>query len=355
MVILWSIISYLRYFLMYRNIIKSIMENRIGVIKKDSTLLELVSLASKSSSKILAVINDSDKIVGVINFNDILLNILKNIPAKSSKSLINREIEDFMNKNLVIAHPEDDILMVFDIMKENKIDYLVIINNDNYPIGIVNIYDLLEDVIKIRIRNMNFNISEIEKKSSLEKDKVIKKLMKEIDTLHAQSTIDPLTGLFNVRYFNKIIEKEVERAKRYKYSISIIFIDLDHFKDINDIYGHDCGNLVLHEIGKLLSNASDNIHMLRKSDVAVRYGGEEFIVICPNTKKEQAYIVAERIRKTVEKKRFDYESTIINVTVSVGIAEHKGTSKKPIAETIKNADSAMYEAKHLGRNKVILH
>ena len=95
--------------------------------------------------------------------------------------------------------------------------------------------------------------------------------------------------------------------------------------------------------------------MLRKSDIAIRYGGEEFIVICPNTKKEQAYIVAERIRKTIEKKRFAYESTIINVTVSVGIAEHKGTSKKPIADTIKNADTAMYEAKHLGRNKVILH
>lgn len=342
---------------MYRSIIKSIMENRIGVIKKDSNLLELVSIASKSSNKILAVVNDSDKIVGVINCDNILINVIKDISKKSSKnSVINKEVSDFMNKNLIIAHPEDDILMTFDIMKDNKIDYLVIINSDNYPIGIVNIYDLFENVIKIKMRNMSFSVNEIEKKSSIEKDKVIKKLMKEIDTLHAQSTIDPLTGLFNVRYFNKIIEEEVDRAKRYKYSISIIFMDLDHFKDINDIYGHDCGNVVLHEIGKLLSNASDNnVHMLRKSDIAIRYGGEEFIVICPNTKKEQAYIVAERIRKTVEKKRFNYESTIINVTVSVGIAEHKGTSKKPIADTIKNADSAMYEAKHLGRNKVIMH
>lgn len=342
---------------MYRSIIKSIMENRIGVIKKDSNLLELVSIASKSSNKILAVVNDSDKIVGVINCDNILVNVLKDISKKSSKNaVINKEVSAFMNKNLIIAHPEDDILMTFDIMNDNKIDYLVIINSDNYPIGVVNIYDLFENVIKIKIRNISFSLNEIEKKSSIEKDKVIKKLMKEIDTLHAQSTIDPLTGLFNVRYFNKVIEEEVDRAKRYKYSISIIFMDLDHFKDINDIYGHDCGNLVLHEIGKLLSNASDNnIHMLRKSDVAIRYGGEEFIVICPNTKKEQAYIVAERIRKTVEKKRFNYESTIINVTVSVGIADHKGTSKKPIAETIKNADSAMYEAKHLGRNKVIMH
>lgn len=340
---------------MYRNIIKSIMESRIEIVKKDSTLLETVSFFSKSSNKILAVINDSDKIVGMINYDELLVNILKNITKKDSQSVLNKPISSFMNKKLITAHPEDDISVAFDMMKEKKIDYLIIINNDDYPIGIINIYDIYETMLKIRMRNLNISINEIEKKSSMEKDKVIKKLMKEIDALHAQSTIDPLTGLFNVRYFNKIIEEEVERAKRYKYSISIIFMDLDHFKDINDIYGHDCGNVVLHEIGRLLSNSSDNINMLRKSDIAIRYGGEEFIVICPNTKKEQAYIVAERIRKTVEKKRFNYESTIINVTVSVGIAEHKGTSKKPIAETIKNADTAMYEAKHLGRNKVILH
>lgn len=340
---------------MYNNIIKSIMDNRIGVIKKDSTLLELALFASKSSNKILAVINNSDKIVGIINYDELLINILKNITKKDSKNILDKEVSHFMNKKLIIAHPEDDITSAFDTMKENKIDYLIVINNNNYPIGIVNIYDLFENIVKIRVRNMSLAINDIKKKSSIEKDKIIKKLMKEIDSLHAQSTIDTLTGLFNVRYFNKIIEKEVERAKRYKYSISIIFMDIDHFKDINDIYGHDCGNVVLNEIGKLLNNSSENINMLRKSDIAIRYGGEEFIVICPNTKKEQAYIVAERIRKTIEKKRFTYSSTIINVTVSIGIAEHKGTSKKPIAYTIKNADSAMYKAKHLGRNKVIIN
>ncbi|WP_300369829.1 diguanylate cyclase [Brachyspira sp.] len=340
---------------MYRSIIKSIIENRIGIIKKNSTLSELYSSVSKSSNKILAVINDSDKIVGIINYNELLVNILKNITKKNSKNILDKPISSFMNKKLLIAHPEDDIMVAFEIMQENKTDYLIIINNDDYPIGVINIYDMYESIVKIRMSNMKFAITEVEKKSSIEKDKVIKKLMKEIDSLHAQSTIDPLTGLFNVRYFNKIIEEEVERAKRYKYSISIIFMDLDHFKDINDIYGHDCGNVVLHEIGRLLGNAAENINTLRKSDIAIRYGGEEFIVICPNTKKEQAYILAERIRKTVEKKRFNYEFNIINVTVSVGIAEHKGTSNKPIADTIKNADSAMYEAKHLGRNKVIMH
>lgn len=105
---------------MYKNIIKSVMENRIEVIKKDSTLLEVASLVSKSSNKILAVINDFDKIVGIINYNELLVNILKNINKKDSKNIFNKSISVFMNKNLVIAHPEDDITVAFDIMKEKK-------------------------------------------------------------------------------------------------------------------------------------------------------------------------------------------------------------------------------------------
>ena len=158
---------------MYKNIIKSVMENRIEVVKKDSTLLEAASLVSKSSNKILAVINDSDKIVGIINYDELLVNILKNINKKDSKNIINKEISFFMNKNLVIAHPEDDITVVFDMMREKKMDYLIIINNDNYPIGIINIYDIYENIIKIRMRNMTIAINEVEKKSSIEKDKVI--------------------------------------------------------------------------------------------------------------------------------------------------------------------------------------
>ena len=339
---------------MYRNIIKSVMENCIDIVKKDSTFLELCSIILKSSNKILAVI-DNDKIVGVIDYNDLLINILKDINNKNFIDILNKEVSNFMNKNFLIAYTKNNITNVFDTMIKNKIDYMVIINADNYPIGIVNIYDLFDYTMKLKIRNMNFNINEIEKKSSIEKDKIIKELMEKVDTLYEQSIVDPLTGLFNVRYLNKIIKKEVDRSRRYKYSISIIFIDLDYFKDINDTYGHDCGNMVLYEIGKLLNNDYNYFNILRNSDIAIRYGGEEFVIICPNTKKEQAFILAERIRKNVEKKKFEYKSSTINVTVSIGIAEHKGLSKKPISDAIKNADSAMYKSKNLGRNRVTLY
>lgn len=352
------------FILMYKNFVKYSMDNSVRVIKKNSPLSELIDILKKENTKILAVINESNKLIGVIDSGELLTGIIKQVSkkpiknaksTKSEKEILSKEISFFMNKDFITAYPEDDLEKIFDSMLKNKTEYIVITDNKNIPIGTLNIYDLYETIIKLKIRNVGLNISLIEEKSSIEKDNVIKNLIKEIDTLNAQSTIDARTGLYNVRFFNKVIDEEVERAIRYNYSVSIIFMDLDHFKDVNDIYGHNCGNYVLHELGKLLDNSMDNVNILRKSDIAVRYGGEEFLIICPNTKKEQAYVLAERIRKTVEKKSFSYEKKNINITISIGVSEYKPSSKKVISDIIKEADGAMYEAKRLGRNKVFMY
>lgn len=338
---------------MYKNAVKSHIDSDIKIVKKNITLSKLI--ASKENFKLLAIVNESNKLVGIIDYRQLSISVLKQLSKKTTKNIeavLNKEISFYMNKDFITAYPEDDLEKIFDNMLKNKTEYIIIVDNKNHPLGIANLYDLYETVIKLKIRNIGLNISLIEEKSSMEKDNVIKNLIKEIDTLNAQSTIDALTGLYNVRFFNKVIDEEVERAIRYNYNMSIMFMDLDHFKNVNDIYGHDCGNFILHEIGKLLNNSSDNISILRKSDIAIRYGGEEFLVICPNTKKEQAYILAERIRKTIEKKSFFYEKNIMNITISIGVSEYKPSSKKAISDTIKESDSAMYEAKRMGRNKV---
>lgn len=343
---------------MYKNIIKSSMENTVRIVKKSASLSELAAIVNKEKSKILAVVNESNKLVGIIDSRRLISTVLKQLTKKTTKDIkavLSKEASFFMNKDFITGYGEDDLEKTFDNMLKNKMEYIVIINDKNHPIGTLNIYDVYENVIKLKIRNIGLNISLIEEKSSIEKDNVIKNLIKEIDTLNAQSTIDVRTGLYNVRYFNKVIEEEVERAIRYNYSISIIFMDIDHFKNVNDIYGHNCGNFILHEIGKLLNNSHENINILRKSDIAVRYGGEEFLIICPNTKKEQAYILGERIRKNIERKSFSYEKKTINITISIGISEYKPSSRKVISDTIKESDSAMYEAKRLGRNKVVIH
>ena len=356
---------------MYNNIVKYSMENTIKILKKNAPLSELIKIVNKENVKALAVVNEANKLIGIIDSRQLSDIILKQFPKKTAKTtktskttkntksqkndneILNKEISSFMSKDFITAYPEDDLEKIFDSMLKNKLEYIAVIDDKNKPIGTLNIYDLYETIIKLKIRNVGLNISLIEEKSSIEKDNVIKNLIKEIDTLNAQSTIDARTGLYNVRYFNKVIEEEVERAIRYNYSISIIFMDLDHFKNVNDIYGHNCGNFILHELGSILNNPHDNI--LRKSDIAVRYGGEEFLIICPNTKKEQAYILGERIRKTIEKKAFSYEKNIINITISIGISEYKPSSKQIISDTIKEADSAMYEAKRLGRNKTFIY
>ena len=300
---------------MYKNAVKSHIDSDIKIVKKNITLSKLI--ASKENFKLLAIVNESNKLVGIIDYRQLSISVLKQLSKKTTKNIetvLNKEISFYMNKDFITAYPEDDLEKIFDYMLKNKTEYIIIVDNKNHPLGVANLYDLYETVIKLKIRNIGLNISLIEEKSSMEKDNVIKNLIKEIDTLNAQSTIDALTGLYNVRFFNKVIDEEVERAIRYNYNMSIMFMDLDHFKNVNDIYGHDCGNFILHEIGKLLNNSSDNISILRKSDIAIRYGGEEFLVICPNTKKEQAYILAERIRKTIEKKSFFYEKNIINIT-----------------------------------------
>ena len=306
---------------MYKNAVKSHIDSDIKIVKKNITLSKLI--ASKENFKLLAIVNESNKLVGIIDYRQLSISVLKQLSKKTTKNIeavLNKEISFYMNKDFITAYPEDDLEKIFDNMLKNKTEYIIIVDNKNHPLGVANLYDLYETVIKLKIRNIGLNISLIEEKSSMEKDNVIKNLIKEIDTLNAQSTIDALTGLYNVRFFNKVIDEEVERAIRYNYNMSIMFMDLDHFKNVNDIYGHDCGNFILHEIGKLLNNSSDNISILRKSDIAIRYGGEEFLVICPNTKKEQAYILAERIRKTIEKKSFFYEKNIINITISIAVS-----------------------------------
>ncbi len=148
---------------------------------------------------------------------------------------------------------------------------------------------------------------------------------------------DPLTGLANRRLMDIMIEKSLARVRRFKTSLSVIMLDIDHFKKYNDTYGHTAGDNLLVQVAKLI------LKMTRQIDLAVRYGGEEFLVLLPETELTRASEVAERIRKTVEGKTV--------VTISLGVSSyHKGIEKEE--DLIKKADEALYKAKQKGRNRV---
>ncbi|XZN88882.1 MAG: diguanylate cyclase [Microcoleus sp.] len=163
-----------------------------------------------------------------------------------------------------------------------------------------------------------------------------------------QSIRDALTGLFNRRYLEEFLTKEIARADRNQYSVGMIMLDLDRFREFNNTLGHDAGDLVLKEIGKLLNN------MIRASDVACRYGGEEMTIILPEASLEGTYQKAEEIRKAIEKLQLNYQGKkMTSITASLGVASYPDRGKTGFA-VIQAADAALYRAKAAGRNQVIV-
>jgi two-component system, cell cycle response regulator len=160
---------------------------------------------------------------------------------------------------------------------------------------------------------------------------------------------DGLTKAFNKKYFTDRLESEFTFAIRHQSPLVLVMFDIDHFKKVNDTYGHQAGDLVLSELSTLLTAA------LRAEDVFARYGGEEFAVICRGTDLTQASIVGERMRKAVENHRFTFEGTHIPVTISVGIAGLPDAAVKDATDLVARADKALYQSKHGGRNRVTIH
>ena len=165
--------------------------------------------------------------------------------------------------------------------------------------------------------------------------------------LTIEATTDVLSGLYNRRYFYDISQKYYETAKRYNQELSVLMIDIDKFKNINDIYGHDVGDNIIKASGKILTKIS------RNSDVVARYGGEEFIVLLAETGIDQTVELAERIRVEIEKNHMKLDNGgIVHITVSIGVSTLNNINDKDIEETIKRCDKALYESKKNGRNMV---
>jgi two-component system, cell cycle response regulator len=164
------------------------------------------------------------------------------------------------------------------------------------------------------------------------------------------SAIDELTGLASRRFFIKHFPREVDRAARYGRALSLVVCDIDHFKRINDTLGHAAGDKVLQEFGKRLQGS------LRQGiDWVARIGGEEFVIVLPETAPEQAIVVANKLRSALADSRFSLDQGRLAVTASFGVCgiERMPGEKKKIAdEMLKRADAALYRAKHLGRNRV---
>jgi diguanylate cyclase (GGDEF)-like protein len=176
--------------------------------------------------------------------------------------------------------------------------------------------------------------------------------LRRVADLEVETITDPLTGIYNRRYLDRRLKQEVDRALRYDLSLSVLMLDIDHFKNINDTYGHQAGDLVLSSLGKLIMGIA------RTSDIVARYGGEEFLVIGTSTPLAAAPVFAERLRRTVEITTLVPASDLTNgedirVTISIGVAA-LGPENGCVSALVKAADIALYRAKLEGRTRVVV-
>ena len=228
----------------------------------------------------------------------------------------------------------NDIYFILLTAKSDKADIAngLNIGADDY---IVKPYDFVELIARVKVGER-----------VVSNQKQLSFLNEELEKI---ADTDGLTGLKNRRYLETEAAKEIGRAKRYGHTMAFFIIDIDHFKEINDTYGHLAGDYVLKEVSNILTK------YVRESDIVCRYGGEEFVLVLPEANPKQAFIMAEKLRKIVEETVFNFQGNMITLTISIGIAIKKPDHTVSFNDLINFADKALYLSKNTGRNKTVMY
>jgi diguanylate cyclase (GGDEF)-like protein len=229
-----------------------------------------------------------------------------------------------------------EIMEYFSIKPGNMKPFSLILQEANEELGRLN-YSYEQIVLELTQAKRNAEQLAIE-------------LKRANDKLRELALRDGLTSLYNYRYFNEILEFQIQNSLRHNHPMSLLLLDIDHFKMVNDTYGHPTGDQVLKEISEIL------VKLVRRCDIVARYGGEEFAVILPETSPSSAKVIAERLRRGVEQLKINRNDALISVTMSIGLAGYDmgnvGITKESL---ITKSDKALYKAKRKGRNRVELN
>ncbi|MDT8396460.1 MAG: diguanylate cyclase [bacterium] len=221
---------------------------------------------------------------------------------------------------------------------------IVMVTSESDVSEVVKAFDLgANDFI---VKPFNPSLLKVRLKNMLHIKRLQDQLKAQKEMMEAMATTDTLTGIPNLRFFMQAMDDKFHRTRRYEDSFSLLMIDLDHFKKVNDTYGHPRGDSVLVESAQVLLSA------IRKVDMVARYGGEEFVVIMPHTDREGAKIAGERVRAAFEARHFNGLPERGSLTVSVGAATFDVEKDHSVTQFIERADKALYAAKRGGRNRV---
>ncbi|MEA3383090.1 MAG: diguanylate cyclase [Campylobacterota bacterium] len=300
----------------------------ITVYENESTVNAIKVMKFKNIDSVIIINNDREPL-GIFTTKDFLT-------AMHCDANLNEPIKTFMSSPLQTVCSDIKIFDALEFIKEKHFKRLVVTDTNGKITGVVTQTELL--------RLVNNKWLDLIKQKGLELSRMNQKLIEETANLEAKASTDFLTQLHNRRKFDSLMEYEIKQVQRNKDRyLSVILIDIDSFKFINDTYGHDIGDMILGELANILKVSS------RTSDIVSRWGGEEFCIGLPNTNIEDAVLVAEKIRITIENYIFAKD---LKITCSFGVSQLHETDT--YTNLFKRTDEALYKAKHTGKNKVIM-
>jgi diguanylate cyclase (GGDEF)-like protein len=295
--------------------VQEVMSRTVVTAQKAAPVSEICRLMERNHVGSVVIVKDKHP-AGILTERDVV-----NLIARNGAQVLNQPAASVMKAPVITLHSKQKIKTAVDFMIAKRIRRLPIVEHGNL-IGIVTYGDILRAIQK--------EVADMQMQTELLKKEVQK---------------DGLTKFYTQKYFKIFIDKEVERVKRYGGYLSLIMIDIDHFKKVNDTYGHDAGDSVIHKVSLLID------HNTRKINILGRYGGDEMGIIAPISDIEGARRLGERLRQFVEQTKFHYGNKIIKVTLSVGVASWSVDIPDGRGLLMK-ADAALYKSKREGRNRV---
>lgn len=278
----------------------------------------------------------------------LLLGFADNIAAMYHSVSSNRrslEVHSGLEKRWNFSKEQTDILI--DTVGERSLEILDLFSVD---VGDMKPFSQIMQEANEELGSLNYSYEQMVlelKQAKQNAEQLALELQQANSSLRELAYRDGLTGLYNFRYFQKVFEGELRRALRYGGDVSLLMVDIDFFKKVNDTFGHPVGDEVLQEVGKVI------VHLVRSCDIVARYGGEEFAIVLPETGRKGAKVLAQRIRRGIEQEAIEADGHPITVTISVGIASTDMSEQKlSRVALIECSDQALYMAKQNGRNRV---
>ncbi len=265
-------------------------------------------------------IKDALQVLASVQFDLVLSEYL--LPDGNAMDFLKRIYEKGMETPMVVITSQGDEMIASQVIQAGAFGYM--------PKTKISDKAIVETII-----------------NAIEKGRLRREIKQAHKRIAEMSVKDELTGLYNRRYFKESVKQEVARSVRYGTDMVLCMLDLDHFKQVNDNYGHSAGDMVLAVMGRKLRKWT------RESDIVCRFGGEEFVIILPHTDVKMAMIIGERMRQMMASHTFEFNSLQFQVTVSVGIAAFDESQETSSDDLIEMADQALYQAKETGRNKVV--